>query len=169
MDRQSDLPRVLVREILVGVLFNALVFPYLIWLVDLKPPVTLGGAGGVAASLTKATVFAVSLMTAILTAVWRKKGIRGGLPRVGTVVLACSRFVPRNIVWRALFFVLAALATLTPIGVAVCFGFGLYPMTKQGFAAFNVCFGALIGTVVTPFVTLAAMADSQGPNSSATQ
>jgi hypothetical protein len=34
-------------------------------------------------------------------------------------------------------------------------------MTKLGFAAFNVCFGALIGTVVTPFVTLAAMAENQ--------
>lgn len=161
MDRSSDLPRVLVREILVGVLFNALVFPYLIWLVNLQPPATLGGADGVIASLTKATVFAVSLMTAILTAVWRHKSVKGNVPAVGANVLAWSRFVPRNIARRALFFVLAALATLTPIGVAVCFGFGLYPMTKGGFAAFNVCFGALIGTVVTPFVTLAAMAESQ--------
>jgi hypothetical protein len=40
-------------------------------------------------------------------------------------------------------------------------GFGLCPMTKLGFAAFNVCFGALIGTVVTPLVTLAAMAENQ--------
>jgi hypothetical protein len=161
MGRPSDLPRVLAREILVGVLFNALVFPYLIWLVDLQPPAALGGADGVVASLTKATVFAVSLMTVILTAVWRRKGIKGNVPVVGAAVLAWSRFTPRNIVGRVLFFVFAALATLAPLGVAVSAGFGLCPMTKLGFAAFNVCFGALIGTVVTPLVTLAAMAENQ--------
>jgi hypothetical protein len=106
-------------------------------------------------------------MTAILTAVWRKKAIKGNVPVVGAAVLAWSRYTPHNIVGRAVFFVLAALATLAPIGVAMSVGFGLYPMTKLGFAAFNVCFGALIGTVVTPFVTLAAMAESQGALSSA--
>jgi hypothetical protein len=161
MGRPSDLPTVLVREILVGVLFNALVFPYLIWLADLRPPAALGGADGVVSSLTKATVFAVSLMTVILTAVWRRKGIKGNVPVVSAGVLAWSRHIPRNIVGRAFFFVLAALATLAPIGVAVSAGFGLCPMTKQGFAVFNVGFGALIGTVVTPFVTLAAMAENQ--------
>jgi hypothetical protein len=55
--------------------------------------------------------------------------------------------------------VILSLATLTPLGVAACWWFGLYPMTKLGFAAFNVCFGVLIGTVVTPFITLAAMFD----------
>jgi hypothetical protein len=157
----KDLPRVLAREILVGVLFNALVFPYLIWLVNLPPPATLGGPDGVVASLTKATFFAVSLMTIILTMIWRKRAVKGALPRVGADVLAWSRFTPRNIVGRALFFVLLALAMLMPIGVAVCFCFGLYPMTKLSFAAFNVCYGTLIGTVVTPFVTLAAMAKFQ--------
>jgi len=163
MGRPTDLPRVLIREILVGVAFNALVFPYLIWLVDLKPPATLGGADGVVANLTKATVFAVSLMTVILTAVWRRNALAGRVPVVGAAVLAWSRFTPHNIAGRALFFVLAALATLAPIGVAVCFWFRLYPMTKPGFAAFNVGYGALVGTVVTPFVTLAAMAESQSP------
>jgi hypothetical protein len=161
MGRPSDLPHVLAREVLVGVLFNALLFPYLIWLVNLEPPATLGGPDGVIASLTKATVFAVSLMTVILTVVWRKKAIKGGLPVVGTAVLAWSRYIPRNTVARALFFVLAALATLMPIGVAVCFGFGLYPMTKLGFAALNVSFGALIGTTVTPLITLSAIADAR--------
>jgi hypothetical protein len=161
MGRPSDLSHVLVREILLGVTFNALVFPYLIWLVDLRPPAALGGADGVVATLTKATVFAVSLMTVILTAVWRGKGAKGNIPVVGAAVLAWSRHIPRNIVGRAFFFVLAALATLAPIGVVVSAGFGLCPMTKQGFAVFNVGFGALLGTVVTPFVTLAAMAENQ--------
>jgi hypothetical protein len=157
----ENLLSVLIREILVGVLFNALVFPYLIWLVNLKPPATLGGPDGVVGSLAKATVFAVSLMTVILTMVWRKKAGRGTVPLVGSAVLVWSRFTPRNIVGRALFFALLALATLAPIGVAVCFLFGLYPMTKLGFAVFNVCYGAVIGTVVTPFVTLVAIGDCQ--------
>jgi hypothetical protein len=152
---------ILVREILVGVLFNGFVFPYLIWLVNLPPPASLAGADGVVASLTKATVFAVGLMTIILTLVWRRKAAKGAIPLVGTGVLAWSRFIPRNIAGRALVFVFLALVTLTPIGVAVCFSFGLYPMTKLSFAAFNVCYGTLIGTVVTPFVTLAAMAANQ--------
>jgi hypothetical protein len=161
MGRPSDLPRVLTREILVGVAFNALVFPYLIWRVDLQPPAALGGADGVVASLAKATVFAVSLMTVILTAVWRRKAVKGNVPVVGARVLAWSRFIPRNFVGRALFFALAALVTLAPLGVAVSAALGLCPMTRAGFAAFNVCFGALLGTVVTPFVTLAAMAENQ--------
>jgi len=153
------LRRILVREILVGVLFNALVFPYLIWLVNLPPPAALGGPDGVVASLAKATIFAVSLMTIILTMVWRRNAAKGAIPMVGEDILAWSRLAPRNILVRALFFVLLAMATLMPIGVAVCACLGLYPMTKLSFAAFNVCYGTLIGTVVTPFVTLAAMAE----------
>lgn len=159
--RGKDLYYVLVREILVGILFNGLVFPYLIWLVNLPPPATLGGPDGVVASLTKATGFAVSLMTLILTLLWRKNAAKGTVPRVGATVLAWSRFTPRNIVGRAMLFVFLALATLMPIGVAVCFHFGLYPMTKLSFAAVNMGYGTLIGTVVTPWVTLAAMAESQ--------
>lgn len=154
------LTRVLVRESLVGVFFNGLVFPYLIWVVNLPPPATLGGADGVVASFTKATGFAVSLMTIILTLLWRKNAVRGTIPSVGATVHAWSRFAPRNIVARALFFVFLSLATLMPIGVAVCFYFGLYPMTKLSFAAINMAYGTLIGTVVTPWVTLVAMAES---------
>jgi hypothetical protein len=159
--RGKDLPRVLIRETLLGVLFNALVFPCLIWIANLPPPAALGGPDGVVASLIKATGFAVSLMTIILTLVWRQKAAKGGVPSVGANILAWSRFVPRNIIGRALLFVLLGLATLMPIGVAVCFSFGLYPMTKLGFAALNVCYGILMGTVVTPIVTLAAMAELQ--------
>ena len=154
------LTRVLVRESLVGVFFNGLVFPYLIWVVNLPPPATLGGADGVVASFTKATGFAVSLMTIILTLLWRKNAVRGTIPSVGATVHAWSRFAPRNIAARALFFVFLSLATLMPIGVAVCFYFGLYPMTKLSFAAINMAYGTLIGTVVTPWVTLVAMAES---------
>jgi uncharacterized BrkB/YihY/UPF0761 family membrane protein len=159
--RGKDLARVLVRESLVGVLFNGLVFPYLIWVVNLSPPATLGGSNGVVASFTKATGFAVSLMTIILTLLWRKNAANGAIPFVGAAVLAWSRLTPRNIVGRTLFFVFLALATLMPIGVAACFCFGLYPMTKLSFAAINVCYGTLVGAVVTPWVTLAAMAESQ--------
>ena len=161
----KGLPRVLISEILVGILFNGLVFPYLIWLVNLPPPATLGGRDGVVASLTKATGFAVSLMTLILTLVWRKNAAKGTVPSVGTTVLAWSRFTPHNIVGRAMFFVFLALATLMPIGVTVCFYFGLYPMTKLSFAAVNIGYGTLIGSVVTPWVALAAMAESQAERS----
>ena len=157
----KGLSRVLVRESLVGVLFNGLVFPYLIWAVNLPPPATLGGPNGVVASFTKATGFAVSLMTIILTLLWRKNAASGSIPAVGATVLAWSKFAPRNIAARALFFVFLALATLMPIGVAACFCFGLYPMTKLSFAAVNMGYGTLIGTVVTPWVTLVAMAESQ--------
>lgn len=157
----KGLSGVLVRESLVGVLFNGLVFPYLIWVVNLPPPAALGGPNGVVASFTKATGFAVSLMTIILTLLWRKNAASGSIPSVGATVLAWSRFAPRNIVARAVFFVFLALATLMPIGVAVCFCFGLYPMTKLSFAAVNMAYGTLIGTVVTPWVTLVAMAESQ--------
>ena len=56
---------------------------------------------------------------------------------------------------------LAAQATLTPLGVAVCIWFELYPMSKQGFAMVNICYGVVIGSVVTPFITLAAMAEQR--------
>lgn len=161
--------RVLVRESLVGVLFNGLVFPYLIWVVNLPPPAALGGPDGVVAGFTKATSFAVSLMTIILTLLWRKNAARGTIPSVGARVLAWTRFAPRNIVARALFFVFLALATLMPMGVAVCFCFGLYPMTKLSFAAVNVCYGTLVGTVVTPWVTLVAMAEGQTESGEATK
>jgi hypothetical protein len=157
----ADIRVVLFREILVAVLFNALVFPFIIWLIDLKPPATLGGADGVVASFTKATVLTVLLMTLILTMVWRTRAAKGVVPAVGSGVLAWSKFAPRNVVGRALLFMLAALATLAPLGIAVCIWFELYPLSKLGFAMVNVCYGAVIGTLVTPFITLAAMAEQR--------
>jgi hypothetical protein len=159
--QDKDLRRVLAGETLVGILFDAGVFPYVIWLVNLTPPATLGGPDGVVASLTKATIFAVSLMTIILTVVWRRNVANGTAPRVGAKVFAWSSVVPRNILVRVIFFVLLAMVTLMPVGIAICVLFGLYPMTKLSFAAFNVGYGMLIGTVVTPYVTLAAMAGFQ--------
>jgi hypothetical protein len=123
----------------------------------------LDGPDGVVASLAKATAFSVFLMTAILTLVWRAqaKAGKGTAASVGSRVLSWSRFVPRNVIGRALLFVLAAMVTLLPLGVAVCDWFDLYPMTKQGFALVNVCYGTLVGTVVTPFITLVAIAEQQ--------
>jgi hypothetical protein len=157
----TDIRRVLIVEILIGVLVNALVFPFIIWLIDLKPPATLNGSDGVIASFTKATVFAVFLMTVILTMVWRARAAKGAVPAVGPRVLAWSKFIPHHVVGRALLFVLAAQATLTPLGVAVCIWFELYPMSKLGFAVVNICYGVLVGSVVTPFITLAAMAEQR--------
>jgi hypothetical protein len=157
----TDMRHVLLKEILVGVLFNALVFPFIIWLVNLRPPATLEGADGVVASLTKATVFPVFLMTVIVTLVRRTRATKGAVPEVGPRVLAWSKFIPRNVIGRALIFVFASLATLTPLGVALCSWFGLYPMSKLGFAMVNVCYGTVIGTVVTPFIALAAMAEQR--------
>jgi len=157
----TDIRRVLTVEIFIGVLVNALVFPFIIWLIDLRPPATLNGSDGVIASFTKATVSAVFLMTVILTMVWRARATKGAVPAVGSRVLAWSRFVPHNVVGRALLFVLAAQATLTPLGVAVCIWFDLYPMSKQGFAVVNICYGVVVGSVVTPFITLAAITEQR--------
>jgi hypothetical protein len=105
----------------------------------------------------------ITLMTVLLTMMWRARAAKGAVPEVGSRVLAWSRFVPRNAIGRALLFALAAMATLMPLGVAVCIWFGLYPMSKQGFAMVNVCYGAVIGAVVTPLITLVAMAERQVP------
>src|SRR5882757_7501816 len=160
---RRDIRRVLFKEVLIGVVLNALVFPFIIWLLDVKPPAAFDGPGGVVASLAKATAFSVFLMTVILTLVWRVQAQagKGTAASVGSRVLSWSRFVPRNVIGRALLFVLAAMVTLLPLGVAVCDWFDLYPMTKQGFALVNVCYGALVGTVVTPFITLVAIAEQQ--------
>jgi len=160
---RRDIRRVLFKEVLIGVVLNALVFPFIIWLLDVKPPAAFDGPDGVVASLAKATAFSVFLMTVILTLVWRVQAQagKGTAASVGSRVLSWSRFVPRNVIGRALLFVLAAMVTLLPLGVAVCDWFDLYPMTKQGFALVNVCYGALIGTAVTPFITLVAIAEQQ--------
>jgi uncharacterized membrane protein len=158
-----DVRRILFKETLIGVLVNALVFPFIIWLVDVKPPAALAGADGVVASLTKATIMSVFLTTVILTIMWRVRAAKGAVPEVGSRVLTCSRFVPRNAIGRALLFVLAAMVTLMPLGVAVCIWCGLYPLSKEGFAMVNVCYGVVIGAVVTPLITLVAMAERRVP------
>jgi hypothetical protein len=154
-----DVRRVLVKETIIGLLVNTLVFPSLLWLVNVPPPQTVGGPDGVVASLAKATAMAVFLMTVIQTLVLRKQGAKGALPAVWPRVLSWSKFAPRNVVARAVLFVLMGMVTLMPIGAAVCVLFDLYPMTKVGFWAVNVGYGVLMGAVVTPVVTLAAMAD----------
>jgi len=156
----TQLRRTLLGEVAVGVVINALLIPAIMWLADARPPATFGGADGILSAFVKATVFQVFAMTLVLTVVLRLRIRKGAVAAIDSGALPWRRFTPRHVITRAFVFTLAAMATLMPIGVGICALFELYPLSKAAFAAVNVGYGASIGVLVTPFVALAAMADT---------
>ena len=70
IDRGPSLRRMMLIDTLIGVLVNAGVFPLILWLVRLPPPV---GPGEGFADAIKATALPVALMTFIMTLVLRAR------------------------------------------------------------------------------------------------
>ncbi len=72
-DAGPALRRMMLIDTLIGILVNAGVFPFILWLARLAPPTRAFGASGGLTDAIKATAFPVVLMTIIMTLVLRAR------------------------------------------------------------------------------------------------
>ena len=152
-------------ETLVSIAINALVPTLVIWLLGVSPPASLLGQGGILPSMLPAAGIATFVMTLLLTQIVRARVRRGSLPALNwpRAERGMMRFIPQNYPLRALALGLLAVVLLVPTGVLIFALFDralhLLPLTRSGFVAFNITYGAIVGAVMARFVVLPALAD----------
>jgi hypothetical protein len=149
------------QETLVSTAINALLPAAIIWFLDVTPPQTLVGPHDILGAIVPASGLASLVMTLVLTAIVRQRVKSGMLcpfewPKAERGVY---RFVPRNLLLRAVVLGLAAVILLVPITFALVAVAGILPLSKLGALAFNIAFGMLVGLTMTRFVVLPALAD----------
>lgn len=153
--------KTLAQETIVSTAFNALLPTAVIWFLNVAPPQTLVGSRSILASLIPPAALGTFAMTLIVTMMIRTRVAKGGLPAFDWPrgERGRYRFIPKNLLLRAITLAIMAVAILVPIGFAVVAATGILPLTKFGLLIFNIVFGAAVGLLMTRFVVLAALAD----------
>ena len=148
-------------ETIVSIAINSLIPAAIIWFIEAHPPQTLTGEQGILGSMLPAAGLATLLMTLVLTNIVRARVRKGSLPALDwpSAERGAMRFIPRNLILRAVALALLALVLLVPAGLVVVTLIDVLPLTKVGFLMFNLIFGALVGLVMARFVVLPALAD----------
>ena len=80
--------------------------------------------------------------------------------RVAAVGSASWRWIPRNMVWRALLVGLICLLVLTPLTLFVLVTLGVGELSPWHFVYFKATFAAVEGALVTPFLALWAISEA---------
>src|SRR6516162_455662 len=80
--------------------------------------------------------------------------------RVAAVGGASWRWIPRNMVWRALLVGLICLLVLTPLTLFVLGTLGVEELSPWHFVYFKATFAAVEGALVTPFLALWAISEA---------
>lgn len=154
--------RVVVRqETVVSVAINALAPAAIIWFLDVPPPQTLLETQPIVRDMLAASGIATFMMTLVLTLIVRARVRKGALPALEWPhgERGLMAFIPQNLLLRALALGLTAVVLLVPPGLVIVALTGILPLTKLGFLAFNLAFGAVVGLVMARFVVLTALAD----------
>ena len=149
------------RERVISTAINALVPAAIIWALDLVPPKRLIGPHDILSALVPASGLATLVMTLVLTLIIRARVAKSSLPALHwpRADRGVFRYVPQNLVLRAIALGLLAVVLLVPPGFAVVAVSGILPLTKLGALGVNLVFGAAVGLTMTRFVVLPALAD----------
>ena len=148
------------NETLVSVVLNALVPAAIIRFVALPGPLALAGDDGLWSAMLKGAGLATFMMTLVVTLIVRARVRKGGVAALAAVDLpAVVRLLPRFVLLRAAMMAVVAVIVLVPIGTAAASAAHILPLGLDGFALFNIAFGALSGLTMTPAVVLRALAD----------
>lgn len=150
--------RMLRSEAVVGIGLNTIVPPAIIWLLRAAPPRTLVGAEPIVAPMAGASGIATLVMTFVITALIEARVRRGAVRALAPAdVPPLLLLLPRSRVARAIACALLALVLFVPLGLAVCAPLHIVPLTRPSFLLFNMVFGAIVGAVMAPLVTLRAL------------
>lgn len=145
-------------EMRIGIAFNAVVPPAIIWLLGAAPPLSLVGDQPVIGPVAGASGVATLGMTIVITALVSGR-IRKGVVNALSPERAPSfvRLIPGPLVLRAIFLCLFALALFVPTGLLLCEILPILPMNNAQFLVFNIVFGAIVGAVMAPIVAVRAL------------
>jgi hypothetical protein len=149
------------NETFVSIAINSLVPSAIIWIVGATPPRTLLGPDPLIGSMVPAAGLATFAMTLILTQIVRARVRAGALPGLDWPAQerGLMRYLPNNLLLRAIALGLLALVLLVPSGLIVMALLDVLPMSRVEFLIFNLIYGALVGLVMARFVVLPALAD----------
>jgi len=106
---------------------------------------------------TIATAFLLPAITCLIVTPVARGRVRTG--RVAAVGAALWRWIPRNMVWRALLIGLICLLVLSPLTLFVLGTLGVGEWSPWHFVYFKAMFAAVEGALVTPFLALWAISD----------
>lgn len=153
--------RALGQETVVSTCINAFLPAAIIWFLNVTPPQVLVGPNDILAALVPGAGAATFAMTLILTMIVRTRVIKGAVPVFDwpRAERGLYRFIPQNLLLRALVLAVMAIVIMVPLGLAVTALSGLLPLTKVGALIFNIIYGAAVGLLMTRFVVLPALAD----------
>lgn len=150
------------QEMVVSLLFNAVIIPLILWLLGAPAPQTLFGPGTVLAALVPGAAAATFMMTIVVTTIVRARVSKGSLPAYDWPhsEQGMYRFVPENLLLRAMMLAGVAAITLVPTWLVAVAASGLLPFTKIEAAALNVLYGITVSLLMTRAIVLSALADS---------
>lgn len=149
------------QETVVSILINAILPSAIIWFLGVAPPLTLLGEHGIVGDMLPAAGLATLAMTLVLTNIVRMRVRKGALPALNwpREERGAMRFIPQNLLLRAVTLGLLAVVLLVPSGLAVVAVLDILPLTRVGFLVFNLIYGAFVGLIMARFVVLPALAD----------
>jgi len=137
---------------------NLMINGVIAWLLFRKATrVPMWGQSSIAGD-TIATAFLLPAITCLIVTPLARGQVR--TRRVVAVADASWRWIPRNMVWRALLVGLICLLVLTPLTLFVLGTLGVEELSPWHFVYFKATFAAVEGALVTPFLALWAISEA---------
>jgi hypothetical protein len=155
----------LVKETLVGIMVNAVISGIIaFFMFRSQSEIPLWGKNGLFFDLIPTIFLMTFCMTLGMTPATRARIGKGKAPVAPwhRSEYAVFRVFPRAFVLRAFVFGAMALLILLPTTTVLVSLLNGCPMTFTEMLLFKICYGALIGLLLTPAITLVAMADEGG-------
>lgn len=135
---------------------NLLINGTIAWLMFRRASgVTLWGQGSIAGD-TIATSFLLPAITCLIVTPIALARVRAG--RLSPAE-AGWRWIPRNMIWRALLAGAVCLLALAPLALLILSACGVERLTPWQFIFFKAAFAAVEGGLVTPFIALWAISE----------
>lgn len=161
MGREARHNAVVRAQTLVSVAIYAVLPTTVLWLIQAPGPATLFGNMGMIGPLLAPAAIGTFMMTIGLTLMIRGAVRAGTMPALNASPADRSvlGILPASLPLRAALLALVATVIFVPAGLAVVTAAGLLPLSRVGFAVFNIVYGSCIGAAMTPSVVLAALAD----------
>jgi hypothetical protein len=118
--------------------------------------VPLWGQSSIAGD-TIATSFLLPAITCLIVTPLARGRVRSG--RLPAAMDASRRWIPQNMVWRAIFIGIIGLIAFTPLTLLLLNALGIGVLTPWHFVYFKATFAAIEGALVTPFLALWAISE----------
>lgn len=161
MSREARHDAVVRTQTLVSVAVYAFIPTALLWLFRVPGPATVFGERSLIGPALAPALLGTFMMTIGLTLMIRAQVRRATMPALvwAAADRDAARRLPRSLLARAAVLALGATVVFVPAALALVGVAGVLPLSREGFAVFNIVYGACIGAVVTRYVVLAALAD----------